>query len=152
MISSLLDSTFDPRHVALELRAESAGEAIWQIIELLRETEELNRAREFFDAVMTREKKISSVAPGGVAFPHARTDLVERLLLGVGRSREGIPFGEEGQIVHLIFLIAVPQRMANDYLVCVGELARRLHRPATRAALLAALRPAEFFDRLRDEE
>lgn len=152
MISPLLDSLLDPRHVALELQAGTAGGAIWEIIELLRETEELSRAREFFDAVMTREKKISSVANGGVAFPHARTSLVERLLLGVGRSRQGIPFGEEGEVVHLIFLVAVPQLMVNDYLVCVGGLARRLNRPATREALLAVSTPAEFFDRLRNEE
>ena len=152
MISPLLDGLLDPRHVLLEVSGKTAGEAVWEIVELLRESGELNKTTEFFDAVMAREEKASTVANGGVAFPHARTDLVEEIVLGIGRSRAGIPFGPEGAPVHLIFLIAVPQQMVNDYLICVGGLARRLSKDATRSALLAALTPAEFLERLRADE
>lgn len=151
MISPLLDSLLDPKHVALDLRGATAGEAVWEIVELLRETGELPKAKEFFEAVMTREEKSSTVANGGVAFPHARTELVEQLVLGIGRSRAGVPFGEEGKLVHLIFVIAVPQQMVNDYLICVGGLARLLSHEGRRQDLLEASTPAEFFDRLRDE-
>ena len=50
---------------------------------------QLNKPSEFFEAVMAREEKASTVANGGVAFPHARTELVEQILLGIGRSRQG---------------------------------------------------------------
>ena len=151
MISPLLDALLDPKHVALELRGRTAAEAILEIAELLGESAELTKPQDFFEAVMAREAKSSTVANGGVAFPHARTELVDQLLLGIGRSREGVSFGEEGQPVHLLFLLAVPQQMVNDYLVCVGSLARRLNVAATRAALLEASTPAEFLDRLRGE-
>ncbi|MEO8439773.1 MAG: PTS sugar transporter subunit IIA [Spartobacteria bacterium] len=152
MISPLLDGLLDPNHVILELRGGTAGEAVWEIIELLRESGGLTRPKEFFEAVMAREVNASTVANGGVAFPHARTDLVEQVVLGIGRSREGIAFGEAGELVHLIFLIAVPQQMVNDYLICVGGLARRLNKEATRQALLEASTPAEFLGRLRHDE
>ena len=89
MISPLLDGLLDPKHVALDLRGSTAGEAVWEIVELLRESGELNKPREFFEAVMAREEKASTVADGGVAFPHARTELVDQILLGIGRSRKG---------------------------------------------------------------
>ncbi len=152
MISPLLDGLLDPRHVLLNLRGKTAGEAVWEIIELLRESGDLGKANEFFDAVMAREEKVSTAANGGVAFPHARTDLVDEIILGIGRSTEGIPFGPEKNLVHLIFLIAVPQQMVNDYLICVGGLARRLSKEATREALLAASTPAQFLERLRAED
>lgn len=152
MISPLLDALLDPRHVALELRGSTAGEAIWEIIELLRETGQLAQAREFFEAVMAREEKSSTVANGGVAFPHARTELVEQLVLGIGRSSKGVAFGDSAQLVHLIFVLAVPQQMVNDYLICVGGLARLLGSSVRREALLAVATPAEFLDRLRDDE
>ncbi|CAN5447588.1 PTS sugar transporter subunit IIA [soil metagenome] len=152
MISPLLDALLNPRHVALDLRGQTAGEAIWEIVELLRESGELSKPREFFEAVLAREEKTSTVANGGVAFPHARSELIDQLLLGVGRSSRGIPFGEKGELVRLIFLIAVPQQMVNDYLICVGGLARRLSHPGTREALLAASTPAEFLDRLREDQ
>jgi mannitol/fructose-specific phosphotransferase system IIA component (Ntr-type) len=48
-------------------------------------------------------------------------------------------------------VIAVPQQMVNDYLICVGSLARRLNNETTRQALLEAATAAEFFERLRGE-
>jgi hypothetical protein len=42
--------------------------------------------------------------------------------------------------------------MVNDYLICVGGLARRLNQEGTRQALLEASTPAEFLDRLRNDE
>ena len=120
MISPLLDGLLDPKHVALDLRGSTAGEAVWEIVELLRESGALNKPSEFFEAVMAREEKASTVANGGVAFPHARTELVDQILLGIGRSRKGIVFDGQRDLVHLIFVIAVPQQMVNDYLICVG--------------------------------
>ncbi len=152
MISPLLDGLLDSRHVLLEVGGSTAGEAIWEIVDLLRESGALSKATEFFDAVMEREENASTVANDGVAFPHARTDLVEEMVLGIGRSVKGVPYGAEQTLVHLIFLIAVPQQMVNDYLICVGGLARRLNQDATRTALLAASTPAEFLERLRAAE
>jgi mannitol/fructose-specific phosphotransferase system IIA component (Ntr-type) len=152
MISPLLDALLEPKHVALDLRGRTAGEAIWEIVELLRESGELTKADEFFKAVMAREEKTSTVANGGVAFPHARTELVEHLVLGIGRSRSGVSFGNEGNLIHLIFVIAVPQQMVNDYLICVGALARRLSNEKTRQTLLEASTPAELLEGLRNGE
>jgi mannitol/fructose-specific phosphotransferase system IIA component (Ntr-type) len=152
MISPLLDGLLDPRHVALDLRGSTVGEVVWEIVELLRESGELNKPSEFFEAVMAREEKASTIANGGVAFPHARTELVEQILLGIGRSSKGVSFGDDENLVHLIFLIAVPQQMVNDYLICVGGLARRLNQERTRQALLEVSTPAEFLERLRRDD
>ena len=149
MISPLLDALLDPKHVVLELRGSTAGEAVWEIVQLLHDSGELRGAKEFFEAVMAREGKSSTMANGGVAYPHARTDLVDQLVLGIGRSRKGVSFGGSEGLVHLIFVIAVPQQMVNDYLICVGALARSLSHEGTREALLEAATPAEFLDRLR---
>ncbi len=151
MISPLLDSLLDPKHVVLDLQGRTSGEAVWEIVERLRESGELGQADEFFSAVMEREKKSPTVANGGIAFPHARTELVEQILLGIGRSRAGVSFGDPKNPIHLIFVIAVPQQMVNDYLICVGSLARLLHNEKRRAALLEASTPAEFFAELRGE-
>jgi len=70
-------------------------------------------------------------------------------VLGIGRSNKGVKFGQDKQLVHLIFVIAVPQQMVNDYLICVGSLARVLNREATRAALLSAETAAAFVAELR---
>jgi mannitol/fructose-specific phosphotransferase system IIA component (Ntr-type) len=83
-----------------------------------------------------------------VVFPHARTDLVDRIILGIGRSRAGIPFGKNGVRAHLIFLIGVPQQLINDYLICVGTLSRLVKDDAIRSTLLHVQTPREFLDAL----
>jgi len=73
-------------------------------------------------------------------------------MLGIGRSKSGVRFDGLEDPVHLIFVIAVPQQMVNDYLICLGALARTLRSQETRDALLAAATPAEFVARLRKRD
>lgn len=54
MISPLLDSLLDPNHVSLDLRGNTAAEAIWEIVELLGARGELRQPKGFFEAVMKR--------------------------------------------------------------------------------------------------
>ena len=48
-----------------------------------------------------------------------------------------------------IFVIAVPRRMVNDYLVCVGGLARVVNHPKTREALMSSEDAADFIEIIR---
>src|SRR4029077_17408366 len=102
----------------------------------------------FLEQVFAREQAHPSVVENGVAFPHARTDLVDEIVIGVGRSRAGISFGENQQRAHLIFVIGVPERLLSDYLVCVGTLARLVKDEMIRSRLLNADTPHEFIEAL----
>jgi len=96
--------------------------------------------------VLAREQVHPSAVEHGVSFPHARTDLVDQIILGIGRSRAGIPFGENRVRARLIFVIGVPRQLVNDYLICVGTLARLVKDDAIRSTLLQAESPREFLD------
>jgi mannitol/fructose-specific phosphotransferase system IIA component (Ntr-type) len=102
----------------------------------------------FLEQVLAREQAHPSAVENGVAFPHARTDLVDEIVIGVGRSRAGIPFGENQQRANLIFVIGVPERLLSDYLVCVGTLARLVKDETIRSRLLNAETPREFIEAL----
>jgi mannitol/fructose-specific phosphotransferase system IIA component (Ntr-type) len=148
-MSALLNEILDPKHVVLELREATAAEAILEIVELLRDNGRVDDFYKLADAIMEREGRTSTNTGEGVAFPHARTDLVDRIVLGIGRSRAGIPFGPSGEVVHLIFLVGVPQRMVTNYLVCVGALARVVKEKSRRDALMAAATAEEFIELIR---
>ncbi len=146
---SLLNELLDPKQIALELTATKHAEAILEIVELLRASGKLEQHYQFFDAIMEREGRSSTNTGDGVAFPHARTDLIDKMVLGIGRSRQGVSFGETEKPVHLIFLVGVPKRMVNNYLVCVGTLARLVTDKGIRAKLLEAGTAKEFVEPLR---
>ena len=116
--------------------------ALRKIVGLLTANGHLTEPEKFLERVLARERQNPSTVENGVAFPHARTDLVNKIVLGIGRSRGGIPFGT-GR-ARLIFLIGVPQRLVNDYLVCVGTLARALKDDVVRNRLLGAKTSEEF--------
>jgi mannitol/fructose-specific phosphotransferase system IIA component (Ntr-type) len=143
-----LSDLLDERQVALRLRSRKVPNALREIVQLLAQNEKIADPESFLEQVLAREQEHSSVVENGVAFPHARTDLVDEIVIGIGRSRAGIPMGPEEQRARLIFVIGVPERLVNDYLICVGTLARLARDDATRSVLLQAETPREFIDAL----
>ncbi|MFL6584345.1 MAG: PTS sugar transporter subunit IIA [Chthoniobacterales bacterium] len=143
------DRLFDPKQIAIDLHATNQNDVVIELAELLRTNGRVEALYEFADAVMQREARSSTNTGEGVAFPHARTDLVEEIVVGIGRSKTGLQFGHASPPVHLVFVVGVPQRLVTDYLICVGTIAR-LVKPRERwDALMNAGTADEFADILR---
>jgi len=147
MAISLID-LLDAKDVILGLRSRKASNALREIINLLTQNGKIQQPDAFFEKVLARELAHPSIVENTVVFPHARTDLVNEIVVGIGRSRAGIPFGSDGTRAHLIFVIGVPERLVNDYLVCVGTLVRLVGNDTTRGTLLNAQTPREFIEAL----
>jgi mannitol/fructose-specific phosphotransferase system IIA component (Ntr-type) len=146
-----LADLLDEKNVTLQLRSRKAANALREIVQLLTNNGKIDNAEKFLEEVLVREQAHPSVLENGVAFPHARTDLVDQIVIGIGRSRAGIPFGGNALRARLIFVIGVPERLVKDYLICLGTLARLVKDDAIRAALLRAQTPREFLDALTTE-
>jgi mannitol/fructose-specific phosphotransferase system IIA component (Ntr-type) len=147
-MANALSDLLDEKQVILRLRSRKLPNALREIIQLLAQNGKIDNPEAFFEQVLARERAHPSVVENGVAFPHARTDLVDEIVVGIGRSRAGIPFGANQQRSRLIFVIGVPERLVNDYLICVGTLVRLVRDDAIRLALLAAESPRQFIEAL----
>ena len=145
-----LADILDQRQVELQLKSRRQPNAIQELANLFEKTGSIARPADFLAQVLVREQAGATLAENGVAFPHARTELVDQMALAIGRSRAGIPWNDQGERARSIFLLAVPQRLVNDYLVLVGTLARVTRDQEQRDALFAAATPAEFITILRE--
>jgi mannitol/fructose-specific phosphotransferase system IIA component (Ntr-type) len=143
-----LSDLLDERQMALRLRSRKPPNALREIVQVLAQNRKINNAEKFLQQVLAREREHPSAVENGVAFPHARTDLVDEIVIGIGRSRAGIPIGPDQKRARLIFVIGVPERLVNDYLICVGTLARLVRDDAIRSTLLEAETPRQFLDAL----
>jgi mannitol/fructose-specific phosphotransferase system IIA component (Ntr-type) len=143
-----LSDLLDERQVILRLRSRKLPNALREIVQVLTQNRKIDDAERFLQQLLAREREHPSVVENGVAFPHARTDLVDEIIIGIGRSRAGIPIGADQQRARLIFVIGVPERLVNDYLICVGTLARLVKDEATRSRLLRAETSGEFIEAL----
>jgi mannitol/fructose-specific phosphotransferase system IIA component (Ntr-type) len=147
MAITLID-LLDEKQVILGLRSRKMPNALREIIELLAQNGKIENPKVFFEKVLAREEAHPSVVENGVAFPHARTNLVDEIVVGIGRSRAGILFARNGVRARLVFVIGVPERLVNDYLICVGTLVRLVRDDAIRPALLHTQTPREFIEAL----
>jgi len=139
------------QQVILRLRSRKPANAIREIVDVLASDisgRKIGNPEVFLEQLLVREQTHPSIVENGVAFPHARTDLVDEIVIRVGRSRAGIPFGENRERAHLIFVIGVPERLLSDYLVCVGTLARLVKDDTIRSRLLNVETPREFIEAL----
>jgi mannitol/fructose-specific phosphotransferase system IIA component (Ntr-type) len=106
------------------LNAVSEHEAISGMLDALQGRPEVRDWQELSAAVFDRQQTDPPLFPGGVAFPHARTNAVSALVMVVATCSEPIPFGEIP--VRLIFLIGIPKRAGADYLELISFLARHV--------------------------
>jgi mannitol/fructose-specific phosphotransferase system IIA component (Ntr-type) len=143
-MSIALADLIDPKQIALNLRAKTQEKAMREILDLLVAADKIDNPEKFVEQLRARETTNSTYAADGVAFPHARTKLVGQIVLGIGRSEAGIPWTGKGELAHLIFLIAVPERLISDYLVVVGAVARATKDRPLRTLLFHAESVNEF--------
>jgi mannitol/fructose-specific phosphotransferase system IIA component (Ntr-type) len=139
-----LAALVDPKQIVLNLRARTQAEAMRELVDRLVAAGKIGDELRFLEQLRAREAVNSTYAADGVAFPHARTKLVDEIVLGIGRSAEGIPWTAKGEIVQLIFLLGVPERLISDYLVVVGAIARITKDRPLRTLLLHAESVDEF--------
>ena len=129
----------NPDVVLPELEAGSADEAIATLHARLSAASPAVKDAPQFLAELLQRSRLASVAIAlDVAVPHARTDAVERVVLALGRSKDGVAFDAAHPRVRLIFLIGTPRQPVGEYLRLVATLARILRNEGVRQAMLNA--------------
>jgi mannitol/fructose-specific phosphotransferase system IIA component (Ntr-type) len=133
-----------PARIALHLRSNERGAALREVATLLDGHPDITQFSGFYDELLARDQLDTTSLGNGVALPHARTKHVKKIVLAVGRSSAGIPFGTDGEIVKLFFVLGTPKSKPGDYLAIVSKLCKLLRDASDRTALLAAETPEVF--------
>ena len=58
----------------------------------------------------------------------------------------------DGDPVRVVFLVLTPLKATGDHVRVLSRIARVMHKPTSREALLGARTPAAFLDVLRESE
>ncbi len=138
-----------PGRVLLDFPATDQTGAIRAVTALFDGDPDVGDAAQLTRQVLEREAISSTALGSGVAFPHARTAEVRRVVVAAGRSRAGVPFQGGKERVHFVFVIATPPDQVPQYLAAVGKLARLLKNAAVRDELMQAASVEQFLAPLR---
>ena len=119
-----LEEFLTDENIKLNLGSRKKESVIGELVELLPVGESIKSMLK--DNLLKREKMGSTGVGKGIAIPHCRSVLVDKLTIIIGRSKRGIDFdAQDGKPVHLLFLIvAPPQPRPLEYLVILGEIAK----------------------------
>jgi fructose-specific phosphotransferase system IIA component len=141
-------SFLQPELFISDLSSGDKATTLQRLVEHLKESGRISSDKVVLNALMTRENMGSTGIGKGIAIPHSRTLVANRLTVLAARSHEGIDFDSmDGKPVHLVFLIlAPPQEKNNQYLPLLGRLVETLRDAGVRKKLLAATDYKEFIE------
>ncbi len=131
---------------AVDLRSHTKEAALMELVETLAGSAEVTDREKLLQAVVDRERIVSTGIGLGVAVPHAKIPEVLDFVVAYGRSRDGIEFGSiDDRPVHHVVLIAGPPDRQQRYLQFLATITLKLKQPELRAALEAAPDAAGLF-------
>jgi PTS system nitrogen regulatory IIA component len=135
----------------LNLKGETKQEIIEEMIDILAEAGKIADRGQTLDAVMERERKMSTGMQFGVAIPHGKTDGVSELVTAVGVKKEGIDFGSlDGQPSTIFIMTISPVNRTGPHIQYLSEISKLLTQASIRSKLLEAQTPDALIELLTD--
>ncbi len=137
--------------IKLVLEGQTKDEILKELISLLGVDE---KSEAILFKMLKRRENLGSTGIGkGIAIPHCRSLVANRLRLAFGRKPEGVDFKAiDDQPVHNIFLIvAPPLEVSNQYLPVLGKIAQFSKEPDVAARLAEIETPQEFLALLEEK-
>jgi mannitol/fructose-specific phosphotransferase system IIA component (Ntr-type) len=147
----ILREFFDTDAVELDLQGESKDEILKELIGLLSLDE---KSEGILFKMLKRRENLGSTGIGrGIAIPHCRSLVVNRLRIAFGRKPDGIDYNaiDESPVHHFFLIVAPPLEVSNQYLPVLGKIAQFAKEPDV-PERLSELESADEFLALLEEK
>jgi PTS system nitrogen regulatory IIA component len=134
----------DPQLV-LFVQEDKRDEVLELLVDALDKAGKLHDKKLFHQAILEREKIVSTGIGIGVAVPHAKQEGYDDFFIAIAiQKRQGIEWNAiDGAPVHLVFMIGGPDNRQTEYLKILSRLTVAIKDEERRKKLLAATSPAQ---------
>ena len=137
--------------IDLDLGGGSKDEILKQLIALLGLDE---KSQGILFKMLKRRENLGSTGIGkGIAIPHCRSLVVNRLRVAFGRTSEGVDFRaiDDQPVQYFFLIVAPPLEVSNQYLPVLGKIAGFVKEPEVQARLGQVQSPKEFLALLEEK-
>src|ERR671912_2388180 len=137
--------------VKLELEGNTKDEVLRELISLLKLDE---KSEGMLFKMLKRRENLGSTGIGrGIAIPHCRSLVVNKLRVSFGRKSAGVDFKaiDEKPVNFFFLIVAPPLEVSNQYLPVLGKIAQFSKEADVPQRLLGLSAPGEFM-RLLEEK
>lgn len=127
------------------LEATSREEALKELVTLFDQNKKLSSKEEFYQAILHREKIVSTGIGMGVAIPHAKLRSFEDFHIAIGIVKgKGLDWDSIDKTpVNIIFMIAGPDNQQTEYLQVLSLLTMIIKNEKTRKQIILAPTPQD---------
>jgi PTS system nitrogen regulatory IIA component len=142
---------YDADAIALPLMARTRADALPALVDRLHLD---GRARDSLLRILTRREELGSTGVGrGIAIPHGRSLVVNRVRLAYGYHPEGLPWDavDHKPVHHFFLIVAPPIEVSNQYLPILGKIATFAKEPDIPERLSRISSAQEFFKLLEEK-
>ena len=149
---SLLE-ILEEKSIIVGLKANEKTEIIEELVDALEVGKDICDRSKVLNAVIEREKIMSTGIGDGIAIPHGKSDAVNRLVAALGTKKEGVDFETlDGEPAHVFFLLVSPPDISGPHIKALARISRLLKNDSFKKALLSAKTPKDAMDMIADEE
>lgn len=136
-----------------ELSSDSKEGVINELIDLFNGDPRVKDLEKVRQAVLEREKIMSTGVGKGFAIPHGKTELVTEILCAFGKSSTPIEYQAlDAQPVYLIFLLIGKDNLVSLHIKLLSRISRMMTKDTLREKLVAAKTKAEIINVFKEEE
>lgn len=133
--------------ISFDLKGKNKDQIINELVDLAGRSKLVKDRNELYNAVVEREKLVTTGVGYGVAFPHAKTKAVKGIIVAFGRSQEGVDFeAMDRKPVNLFFLIAAPEDAIGAHLNVMARLSYIMKNEKVREKMLKISSPKELLE------
>jgi PTS system nitrogen regulatory IIA component len=142
---------YSPDTISVDLQGRGRDEILAELVGLLHLDE---RSTDTLLRILQRRETLGSTGVGrGIAIPHCRSLVVNRVRLAYGHHRQGVEYQaiDNRPVFDFFLIVAPPLEVSNQYLPILGKIAQ-FAKDADIPERLAGLKTADDFLRLLGEK
>ncbi|WP_294703647.1 PTS sugar transporter subunit IIA [uncultured Fusobacterium sp.] len=140
--------------ISLDLKAKTKDEVLLELSKLMECSPNIsNEGNTIYKALVEREKLGSTGIGKGVAIPHAKTEIAQKLTIAFGISKEKIDFRSiDNEKVNIFFVFASPNKDSQIYLKVLARISRLIRENSFRDGLLNCKNAHEIIEYINEKE
>ena len=135
---NLLD-ILSPESTIVDLKGESKEDIITELVNSLAVGDTITDRDQVLQAVLDREKIMSTGIGDGIAIPHGKSAAVTELVAAMGTQRRGIDLDAlDGEPAFVLFLLVSPANVSGPHIKALARISRLLKNDAFKKKLIEA--------------
>ncbi len=143
----------NPGVIISDLKGNKKEDVINELIDLLKDDNRVQDIEKVRDAVLDREKIMSTGVGKGFAIPHGKTNSITDIVAAFGKTKRPIDYNAlDNQPVHLVFLLVGKDNLVSKHIKLLSRISRMMNKDDFRSKLLDARSVEEILDIFNKEE